>query len=143
MASTHCLVGCAAGEISGMAIATTAGWGNIPTMVVAIALAFLFGYGLTSLPLIRAGLGLRRVVPIALASDTASIATMEAIDNAFIVLVSGAMEAALDDLLFWGSILGGFAAAFPVAFLVNSYLIRRGRGHLLVHQNRHHGQRHA
>jgi hypothetical protein len=140
MASAHCLVGCAAGEMTGMAIGTVAGWGNVPTMVLAIALAFVFGYGLTSLPLLRAGLGLAGVVPIALASDTASIGAMEAIDNAFIAVIPGAMDAGLADYLFWGSILGGFAVAFPVAFLVNRALIRRGRGHLLVHRHHQHGE---
>jgi hypothetical protein len=143
MASAHCLAGCALGEVAGMAIGTAAGWGNVPTMALAIALAFLLGYGFTSLPLLRAGLGLGRVVPIALASDTASIGVMEAIDNAFIAVIPGAMDTGLGDLLFWGSILGGFAVAFPVAFVVNRSLIRRGRGHLLVHQHHHQAEGHG
>ena len=143
MASAHCLAGCALGEVAGMAIGTAAGWGNVLTMALAIALAFLLGYGFTSLPLLRAGLGLGRVVPIALASDTASIGVMEAIDNGFIAVIPGAMDAGLADYLFWGSILGGFAVAFPVAFVVNRSLIRRGRGHLLVHQHHHQGEGHG
>ncbi len=142
-ASAHCLAGCAVGEVAGMAIGTGAGWGNVATMALAIPLAFLFGYGFTSLPLLRAGLGLSSVVPIALASDTASIAAMELIDNAFIAAVPGAMDAGLGDVLFWGSILGGFALAFPVAFVVNRALIRRGRGHALVHQHHQHGGTHS
>jgi hypothetical protein len=100
-----------------------------------VALAFLFGYALTALPLLRAGLSATAVIPIAVASETVSIAIMEAIDNAFVLAVPGAMDAGLGDLLFWGSIAGGFAVAFGPAFAANRYLIRRGKGHALVHQH--------
>jgi TRAP-type mannitol/chloroaromatic compound transport system permease large subunit len=133
-ASLHCLAGCVIGEVLGMVIGTALGWGTVLTTATAVLLAFLFGYGLTSLPLFRARMPTRRVVGTALGSDTASIATMEAVDNAFILAVPGAMEAGLADGLFWGSILGGFALALPVAFIVNRALIRRGKGHALVHE---------
>src|SRR5215216_7874929 len=103
-ATLHCLTGCAIGEVAGMAIGTALGLSNWPTVGLAVVLAFVFGYGLTSLPLLRAGLALAAVVPIALASDTLSIATMEVVDNAIIVAVPGAMDAGLGDLLFWGSL---------------------------------------
>lgn len=121
-----------------MVIGSAAGLGNLPTIGAAVALAFLFGYGLTSLPLLRSGLALGAVASIAAASDTLSIAIMEAIDNLFVFFIPGAMEAGLLDPLFWGSIAGGFAVAFPVAFLANIYLIKRGKGHALVHQYHHH-----
>ena len=127
-ATGHCLVGCASGEIAGMAIGTALGFSNVLTVALAITLAFLFGYALTSLPLLRSGLALAAVVPIALAADTVSITIMEAIDNAFVLAVPGAMDAGLDDALFWGAVLGGFALAFGPAFLVNRANIRRGKG---------------
>ena len=128
-ATNHCLTGCAAGEVAGMALATALGWGNAATIAVAVVLAFLFGYALTSIPLLRAGLALGAVVATALAGDTVSIAIMEAIDNLFVALVPGALEAELDDPLFWWSIAAGFAIAYPFAFLAQRTLIRRGRGH--------------
>ena len=103
-ATLHCLTGCAIGEVAGVAIGTAAGFSNAGTIALAIALAFLFGYTLTSLPLLKAGLALGAVIPIALASDTLSIATMEVVDNLVILIVPGAMDAGLDDLLFWGSL---------------------------------------
>jgi hypothetical protein len=127
-ATGHCLVGCAAGEITGMAVGTAFGFSNHATIALAIALAFVFGYTLTSLPLLRSGLALAAVVPIALAADTVSIAIMEAIDNAFVLVVPGAMNAGLDDRLFWAALLGGFVLAFGPAFLVNRANIRRGKG---------------
>jgi hypothetical protein len=136
-ATTHCLTGCAIGEVAGMALGTALDWSNLATTVAAIALAFFFGYSLTSWPLIRSGLPLRRVVPIALSADTVSIAIMEAVDNAFIIAIPGALDAGLGDLLFWASISGGFALAFGPAFWVNRRLISRGKGHALVHE--HHG----
>ena len=116
-----------------MAIGTALGWSNLPTVGLAIGLAFVFGYTLTSVPLMRAGLAVSAVVPIALAADTVSISVMELIDNAVVLAVPGAMEAGLDDPLFWGSVLGGFAVAFGPAFLVNRALIRRGKGCALAH----------
>jgi len=136
-ATVHCLTGCAIGEVSGMALGTALGWGNLVTTLAAIVLAFFFGYSLTSWPLLRAGLALGAVVPIALGSDTVSIAIMEAVDNAFVVAIPGAMDAGLGDFLFWGSIAGGFALAFAPAYAANRYLIRRGRGHALVHDHHH------
>ena len=127
-ATVNCLVGCAAGEITGMVIGTALGWSNVATLSLAIGLAFLFGYALTSVPLVRSGLTVAAVVPIALAADTVSITIMEAIDNAVVWAVPGAMDAALTDALLWGPLLGGFAVAFGPAFLVNRANIRRGKG---------------
>ena len=138
-ATLHCLTGCAIGEVSGMAIGTALGFSNLGTVLLAIALAFLFGYGLTSLPLLRAGLALGAVIPIALASDTLSIATMEVVDNAIMLLVPGAMEAGMDDLLFWGSLCFALAVAGAVAVPVNRHLIARGKGHAVVHATGVHG----
>jgi hypothetical protein len=127
-ATLHCLVGCAAGEVVGMTIGTALAWGNLPTTLLAIALAFLFGYTLTSIPLLRSGMALAAVVPVALAADTVSITIMEAIDNLVVWLVPGALDAGLGDALFWGSVLGGFVIAFGPAFLVNRRNIGRGKG---------------
>ncbi len=127
-ATLNCLVGCATGEIVGMVVGTALGWSNLATVVLAISLAFIFGYTLTSIPLIRSGMSARAVVPIAIAADTVSITIMEVIDNAFVLAVPGAMDAGLDELLFWGPLLGGFALAFGPAFLVNRANIRRGKG---------------
>ena len=136
-ATNHCLTGCVIGEVSGMAIGTAGGWADVPTMVLAIGLAYLFGFGLTSLPLIRARLAVGVIITTALAADTVSITIMEAIDNGFVVVVPGALDAGLGDALFWATVLGGFVIAYPFAFLANRYLIDRGRGHAVVHQ--HHG----
>lgn len=133
-ATAHCLTGCAIGEVLGMVIGTALGWDNVSTILLAVALAFLFGYGLTMLPLIRSGLALATVLPLALASDTLSIAVMEIVDNAVMLLVPGAMEAGLGSLLFWGALAFALAVAFAAAFPVNRYLIARGRGHAVVHQ---------
>lgn len=132
-ATNHCLTGCVLGEVVGMVIATAFGWGNLASIVVAIALAFFFGYSLTSLPLVRAKLSFRAILPIALAADTVSIAIMEAIDNGFILVVPGALEAGLGDLRFWAPLLGGFVIAWPFAFAVNRAMISRGKGHAVVH----------
>jgi Domain of unknown function (DUF4396) len=133
-ATNHCLTGCLIGEVTGMTIATALGWGDVASIALAVALAFLFGYALTSLPLLRAGLTLAAIVPIALAADTVSIAIMELIDNATMLLVPGAMEAGLTDLRFWLPLLGGFAIAWPFAFAVNRAMISRGKGHAVVHE---------
>ena len=138
-ATLHCLTGCAIGEILGMIIGTALGLGNWPTVVLSIALAFAFGYSLTSLPLLRAGLALSAVVPIALASDTLSIATMEIIDNAIMLLVPGAMDAGLGSLLFWGSLAFALAVAGLLTVPVNRWLIARGKGHAVVHETGIHG----
>lgn len=138
-ATVHCLIGCVIGEVVGIAIGTALGWSNLATIALAVGLAFFFGYTLTSLPLFRAGLAFAAIAPIALASDTISIAIMETIDNLAVVLVPGAMDAGLDDPLLWGTLAGGFVIAFPFAFLANRYLIGRGKGHALVHEYHHGG----
>src|SRR3954453_18567062 len=138
-ATLHCLTGCAIGEILGMFIGTAAGLSNTTTVILSIALAFLFGYGLTSLPLLRAGFALAAVIPIALASDTFSIAVMEVVDNAIVLAVPGAMEAGLGSLLFWGSLSFALAIAFVAAVPVNRWLIARGKGHAAVHRTGVHG----
>ena len=132
-ATAHCLTGCAIGEVLGVIIGTALGWGNFETIVLAIALAFLFGYSLTMLPLLRAGLAFAAAVPLALASDTLSIAVMELVDNAFLLFVPGAMEAGLDTLLFWASLAVALLIAGICAYPVNRYLIARGKGHAVVH----------
>jgi hypothetical protein len=138
-ATVHCLTGCAIGEVAGLAIGTALGFSNFATIVLAVALAFFFGYGLTSLPLLRSGMALGAVVPIAFASDTLSIATMEVVDNLIILTVPGAMDAGLDSLLFWGSLAGALLIAGAVALPVNRWLIARGRGHAVVHRTGVHG----
>ena len=133
-ATLHCMTGCAIGEIVGMAIAEALGWSNSAQIALAVALAFLFGYTLTSRPLLKAGLALGAVIPIALAVDTVSITTMEIVDNLTVVVIPGAMDAGLEDVLFWGSMLGGFVVAFPFAWWVNRWLLERGKGHARVHE---------
>src|SRR3954470_5976666 len=132
-ATLHCLTGCALGEVAGMVIGTALGLSNWATLVLAVVLAFAFGYGLTSIPLLRAGMSLSAAASIAFASDTLSIATMEVVDSAIVVLIPGAMDAGLGTLLFWGSLAFALAVAGAVAFPVNRWLIRRGRGHAVVH----------
>jgi hypothetical protein len=138
-ATLHCLTGCAIGEVTGVALGTALGFSDAATIGLAIGLAFLFGYGLTSLPLLRAGLAVSAVVPIAFASDTLSIATMEVVDNAIILAIPGAMEAGLDSLLFWGSLAFALVVAGAVALPVNRWLIARGKGHVAVHETGIHG----
>ena len=137
-ATLHCLTGCAIGEVAGMALGTALGFSSWGTVALAVVLAFLFGYSLTSLPLLRAGLALAAVVPIALATDTLSIATMEVIDNAIVLVVPGALDAGLGDLLFWGSLSFALVAAGVAAFPVNRWLITRGKGHAVLHNSGHH-----
>jgi hypothetical protein len=136
-ATNHCLTGCAIGEVMGMAIATALGWGNLPQIVLAILLAYVFGFGLTAMPLVRAGLPAGAVVSTALAADTVSITIMEVIDNLTVVLIPSAIDAGLGDALFYGSIAAGFAIAYPFAFLANRYMIARGKGHAVVHEHHH------
>jgi hypothetical protein len=133
-ATNHCLTGCVLGEVIGMIIATTLGWGVVASIAIAVALAFAFGYSLTSVPLLRAGITVSAIVPIALAADTVSIAIMELIDNATVLFVPGAIEAGLGDVSFWAPLLGGFVVAWPFAFAVNRMMIRRGRGHAVAHR---------
>ncbi|MDP9456264.1 MAG: DUF4396 domain-containing protein [Actinomycetota bacterium] len=137
-ATAHCLTGCAIGEVLGMIIGTALGWSNVATIALAVVLAFFFGYSLTMLPLVRSGLALSTVLPLAFASDTLSITIMEIVDNAVMLVIPGAMEAGLASPLFWGSLAFALAVAFVAAFPVNRYLIARGRGHAVIHQ--YHGQ---
>ena len=132
-ATTHCLTGCAIGEVLGVAIGTALGWANFETIVLAIVLAFLFGYLLTSLPLLRGGMALGTVAGLAFAADTFSITVMEITDNAVLLLIPGAMEAGLDDPLFWGSLAFALAVAWVAAYPFNRWLISKGRGHAVVH----------
>jgi hypothetical protein len=136
-ATVHCLTGCAIGEVLGMVLTTWWGWGGAASIAVSIVLAFLFGYLLTSLPLLRSGMSVRRVAPLAFASDTASITTMEIVDNLFIVVVPGALAAGLGDALFWWSLAVGLLIAGAVAFPVNRWLIARGRGHAVMYEHHH------
>jgi Domain of unknown function (DUF4396) len=122
-----------------MVIGTALGWGNLATIALAVVLAFFFGYSLTMLPLLRSGLALATVLPLAFASDTLSITIMEIVDNLIMLLIPGAMEAGLGSLLFWGSLAFALAVAFVAAFPVNRYLIARGRGHAVVHHYHHAG----
>ena len=138
-ATLHCLTGCAIGEILGMAIGTALGFSEWGTVALAVGLAFLFGYGLTSLPLLRAGFALSAVIPIALAADTFSIAVMEIVDNGVMLLIPGAMESGLGSLLFWGALSFALAVAFVVALPVNRWLIKRGKGHTAIHETGIHG----
>ncbi|HKN94859.1 MAG TPA: DUF4396 domain-containing protein [Thermoleophilaceae bacterium] len=136
-ATVHCLSGCAIGEVLGMVLSTWWGWGGAASIALAIVLAFFFGYLLTSLPLLRSGMPLRQVAPLAFASDTASIGTMEVVDNLFIILVPGALAAGLADGLFWWSLAVALVIAGAVAFPINRWLISRGRGHAVIHQHHH------
>jgi hypothetical protein len=134
-ATWHCLTGCAIGEVLGVAIGTALGWSNAPTIVLAIVLAFFFGYAFTVVPLLRSGLALGAAAGIAFAADTISIAVMELVDNAVLLVVPGAMQAGLDDPLFWGSLAFALAVAFVAAYPVNRWLIARGRGHAVAHKH--------
>jgi hypothetical protein len=133
-ATVHCLTGCAIGEVLGMVIATALGWGNAPSIAISIVLAFFFGYSLTVRPVLKAGIDFRRATRVAFASDTVSITTMEIVDNAFILLVPGAMAAGLGNALFWWSLAASLAIAFVLTLPVNRWLIARGRGHAVVHE---------
>jgi Domain of unknown function (DUF4396) len=136
-ATLHCLTGCAIGEVLGMVIGTALGWANVPTVVLSVALAFLFGYALTMRGVLKAGVGVRRALKVALAADTVSIAVMEIVDNTVIVLVPGAMDAGLASGLFWGALAFSLAVAFVVTVPVNRWLISRGSGHAVVHAYHH------
>ena len=136
-ATLHCLTGCAIGEVLGMMIGTAAGWGNVPTTVLAIVLAFFFGYSLTFRGVLKAGVGFRAALKVALAADTLSIAVMELIDNGVIALWPDAMDAELADVLFWASLAISLVIAFVVTVPVNKWMIGRGKGHAVVHQYHH------
>jgi hypothetical protein len=132
-ATRHCLTGCAIGEILGLVISTQLGWHDAASIGLAIVLAFVFGYGLTLRPLLGSGMAPRRAARLAFASDTVSIVVMEIVDNAFVLIVPGAMSAGITDLLFWTSLVASLVIAGVVAFPVNRWLISRGQGHALVH----------
>ena len=136
-ATLHCLTGCALGEVTGLALATALGWGDLASMAASISLAFVFGYALTTSLLVRSGLTVREAFPLALASDTFSILTMEIVDTLIILFVPGAMAAGLGDALFWGSLAFALFVAFWAAVPVNRWLIVRGRGHAVIHQHHH------
>ncbi|MHA5048521.1 DUF4396 domain-containing protein [Streptomyces sp. SD15] len=136
-ATLHCLTGCAIGEVLGMVIGTALGWGNVPTLILAITLAFFFGYALTLRGVLRAGVGLRTAIRVALAADTLSIAVMELVDNGVITLWPGAMDANLGDPLFWSALAISLAVAFVVTTPVNKWTIGRGKGHAVVHRYHH------
>ena len=136
-ATLHCLTGCAIGEVLGMVIGTALGWGNAATTVLAVVLAFFFGYSLTMRGVLRAGVDLRTAVRVALAADTVSIAVMELIDNGVIALWPSAMDAQLSDVLFWFTLALSLAIAFVVTVPVNRWMIGRGKGHAVVHQYHH------
>ena len=132
-ATTHCLIGCGIGEVLGLVIGTALGWTTLPTIVLAVGLAFVFGYSFTLWPLIRSGMSLGAAAGLAFAADTLSITVMEIVDNGIMLIVPGAMDAHLDSPLFWGSLAVALAIAWVVAFPVNRWLIARGRGHAVVH----------
>ena len=132
-ATVHCLTGCAIGEVLGMVIGTALGWGDYQTIALAVVLAFVFGYSFTMTPLLRSGMALAAAVPVAFAADTISIAIMEIVDNAIMLVIPGAMEAGLTNLLFWGSLGFALLVAGAAAYPVNRWLIARGRGHAVVH----------
>ena len=136
-ATLHCLTGCAIGEIAGMVIGTALGWGNLATIALAIGLAFVSGYALTMLPLLRAGLDTRTATRLALAADTVSITIMEVVDNGIMLMIPGAMDAHLSELTFWVSLAFALVVAGVAAYPANRWLIARGKGHAVVHA--HHG----
>jgi Domain of unknown function (DUF4396) len=137
-ATLHCLTGCAIGEVLGMIIGTALGWSEGATIALAIGLAFFFGYSLTSLPLLRAGMALGAVIPIALATDTIPIAIMEFVDNAMLLLIPGAMEAGLTDAGFYAALTAALLIAGAAALPVNRWLIARGKGHAVIHRYHSH-----
>ena len=134
-ATVHCLTGCGIGEVSGLVIGTALGWGTVATIALAVVLAFFFGYALTMRPLLRANLGMREALRIALAADTVSITVMEIIDNGIMLMIPGAMSAGLTSPLFWGSLGAALLIAGVVVFPINRWLIERNRGHALVHSH--------
>lgn len=140
-ATLHCLTGCGIGEVLGMVISTALGWSNSASIALAVVLAFFFGYALTMRPLLKSGMSFRQATRLALAADTASITVMEIVDNLIMLLVPGAMDAHLDAPLFWGALAAALIVAGIAAFPINRWLIRRGRGHAVVHSlhgNQHH-----
>lgn len=138
-ATLHCLTGCAIGEVLGLIIGEARGWPNVQTIALSVFLAFVFGYALSVLPLLRAGIALGAALSLVLAADTLSILVMEIVDNSVMALVPGAMEAGLNNWIFWVTLPLALAAAFAAAFPVNLYLLKRGRGHALIHNHHNRG----
>jgi hypothetical protein len=136
-ATIHCLIGCGIGEILGMVLGAAFNWSNLTTVITSIVLAFIFGYSLTLLPLLRAKMRLQKALGTAFASDTVSITTMEVVDNLIIVVVPGALAASLSTLLFWWTLALSLAIAFCVTVPVNYWLIKRGKGHAVLHEHHH------
>jgi hypothetical protein len=136
-ATLHCLTGCAIGEVLGMVIGTALGLHNATTIVLSIILAFVFGYALTMRSVLRAGVGFRTAVGVALAADTVSIAIMEVLDNTVMLVVPGALDAGLDTVLFWASLAFSLVVAFILTTPVNKWMISRGKGHAVTHQYHH------
>jgi hypothetical protein len=136
-ATVHCLTGCAIGEVLGLVIASQLGWDDLPSIALAVVLAFVFGYALTLRPLLASGVAVGSALGLAFAADTLSITVMEIVDNAIILAIPGAMDAGIADALFWGSLALALGVAGVVAFPVNRWLIRRGRGHAVLHEHHH------
>lgn len=134
-ATLHCLAGCALGEITGLIVGTAFHYSNATTLLLSITLAFLFGYSLSLLPLLKSGMKRSAALKIVLAADTLSIATMELVDTAVMMLVPGAMDAGVVNPLFWASMIVALTAAFFAALPVNKYLLARGKGHALMHHH--------
>lgn len=141
-ATLHCLTGCAIGEIAGLMIGTALGLSTGVTIALAVGLAFLFGYALSTLPLLKSGVGFMAALSVVFAADTLSIAVMELVDNVVMAMIPGAMDSGLVNPLFWISMMIALSAAFVAAFPVNRYLLSKGKGHALMHQY-HHGGRHG
>lgn len=143
-ATLHCLTGCAIGEVTGLVIGSALGWSTISTIVLAVALAFLFGYALSAVPLVKTGMGFFAALSIVFAADTLSIATMELVDNLVMAVIPGAMEAGIVNPIFWLSMPLALAAAFFAALPVNRYLLARNKGHALTmqHLDGHHHHHH-
>ena len=142
-ATLHCLTGCAIGEIAGLMIGTAIGLSNVQTILLAVGLAFLFGYALSSLPLLGAGMRLGQALRLVLAADTLSILVMEVVDNSVMAAVPGAMDAGLVDPIFWLAMMAALSVAFVAAFPVNRYLIDKGKGHALHHEHHHEHDHHG
>ena len=137
VATLHCLLGCAIGEVAGLIIGTALGWSNVQTIVLAVTLAFISGFALTTIPFLRRGYGFITSLKIALAADTASITVMEIVDNSIMMLIPGAMDAPINSAFFWISLICSLAIAGVFAFPLNRRLILRGKGHALAHHHHH------
>lgn len=136
-ATLHCLTGCAIGEVLGMVIGTSLGWHDLATVALAIGLAFVFGYALTMRGVLRVGVPWRSALRVALAADTISIAVMEVIDNAAMLMIPGAMDAGIASVVFWRALAASLALAFVITTPVNRWLISRGKGHAVIHRHHH------